>query len=47
MRNREPEVVIFYNKVRVLVVGLEHQSSHKTFDLQSVLPERCAGVKVV
>jgi hypothetical protein len=26
------------------VVGLGHQPSHKTFDLQSILPARCAGV---
>lgn len=42
----EPEATIFYSKAEVPVVGLVHQPNHKTFDLQSILPEKCAGALV-
>jgi hypothetical protein len=41
----EPEPVIFCNQARVPVEGLEHQPSHKTFDLKFDLPTRCVKVK--
>ena len=42
----EPELAIFYNQARLLVVGLGHHPSHKIIDLQSVLPARHAGAMV-
>lgn len=45
MGNREPEQVIVYNQARLSVEALERQPSHKTFNLQFVLPARGAGVK--
>jgi hypothetical protein len=42
-----PEPAISCNQVRLLVEGLRHQPSRKTFDLQFVQPTRCAGMKVV
>ena len=47
MGNMEPKLAIFYNQTRHPEVGLGHQSSHETFDLQSVLSVRCATVMVV
>ena len=40
------ELAISCDKARLLVVGLEPQFIHKTFNLQFVPPTRCAGVKV-
>jgi hypothetical protein len=40
----KPEPAISCNQVRLPVEGLGHQSRHKTFDLQSVLFARCAGI---
>ena len=42
----EAEQAIFYNQARLPSVEQGHQSSHKSLDLQSVLPARCAGVMV-
>lgn len=47
MRNREPERTIFCNEARLPVEELGHQASLKAFDLEYVLPSRCAEVKVV
>lgn len=41
IRNMKPKLAIFYKETRLLVKGLEHQMSHKTFSLQFVLPARC------
>jgi hypothetical protein len=46
MGNTEPELAIFCNRARIVAVRLGNLPSHKTFDLQSVLPIRCAGVMV-
>jgi hypothetical protein len=43
----EPEAAILCNQARLPMEELGHQTSHKSFDLQLVLPTRCAGVKVV
>ena len=42
----ELELSIFCNQTMLSVVELEHQPSHKTFNLQSVLPEIYAGKMV-
>jgi hypothetical protein len=42
----EPELAIFCNQASLPVVRLGHQPSHKTFDLQFVLPARCAGAEL-
>jgi hypothetical protein len=47
MGDMKPELAISYNHPTLLVEGLGHQPSHKTLNLQFVLPARCAGVKVV
>lgn len=39
----EPEQDIFWNKARLPLEGLGHQSYHKTIDQQFVLTTRCAG----
>lgn len=39
----ELELAIFCNQARLPIVEQGYQSSHKTLDLQPVLPERCAG----
>lgn len=44
MGDIEPEQGIFYYQSMLPAMGQGHQTSHKTFNLQSVLPERCAGV---
>jgi hypothetical protein len=44
MGDMRPELVI-YNKARLSMEGLVHQSSHKTLDLQFVPPARCTGVE--
>ena len=46
MREIELEMASFCNQARLLMEGLGQQPSHKTFDLQFVLPTRCAGVKL-
>ena len=38
MGGLDPEPVTFCNQARLQVEGLGHQPSHKTFDLQFVLP---------
>lgn len=45
MGDTEPEPPISCNQARIAVEDLGHQLSHKNFDLQFVLPRRCAGVK--
>jgi hypothetical protein len=45
MGDMEPEPTISCNQARLLVEGLEHKSSHKTFNPHFVLPVRCAKVK--
>jgi hypothetical protein len=45
MEDPEPELAISYNKARLPKEGLWHQPTHKTFDLQCVLPTRCVGIK--
>jgi hypothetical protein len=47
MGDMEPEPSTFYNQARLPVVGLGHQPSHKSFNLQPALPARCAGAMVV
>ena len=47
MEDMEPEPANFCNKVRLPVVALGHQTSHKTFGLHSILPARCAGAMEV
>lgn len=42
----EPDPSLFCNHGRLLVVVLGHQHSHTTFDLQYVLPSRCAETMV-
>ena len=42
----EPKLTIFYNQARLSAMELERQSSHRTFDLKSVLPAGCARVMV-
>lgn len=42
----DPKVAIFYNKAKLLAVGMVHQPSHKTFYLKSVLPAKCAQTRV-
>lgn len=42
-----PEPTILCNQSRFSVVGLGHQSIHKIYDLQLVLPSRCAQGVVV
>ena len=42
MGDREPELAIFCNQGSLQVEGLEHQSSHKTFNKQFVLPAECS-----
>lgn len=46
MGDTESKVDIFYNLARLLVIVLGHQTSHKTFYLQSFLHARCAGVMI-
>lgn len=41
----EPEPLIPCNQSRVPVKLLGHQHSYKPFDIQFVLPTKCAGVK--
>lgn len=41
----EPELTIFCNQVSLPVDRLGHQPSHRIFDLQSILPTRCAWGK--
>jgi hypothetical protein len=43
---RSLELAIFYNQASLPREGLGHQLSHKTFNLQFVLPTKCAGVKM-
>jgi hypothetical protein len=45
MEDIEPEPTISYNQERVPVVERRQQPSHKTFNLQVVLPAKCDGVK--
>jgi hypothetical protein len=47
MENTDPEPVIFCNQASPPVVGLEHQPSPQTLDLQPVLSVRSAGTMVV
>lgn len=42
----ESELAIFCDQARLPLEGLGHKPSHKTFDLQFVLPTKCAVVKV-
>ena len=42
----EPKMAIHCNQTGLLMEGLGHQSSYKTFDLKFVLPTRYAGVKM-
>lgn len=37
----EPEQAIFSNQARLSAMGLRHQPSHKTFNLQSILLAIC------
>jgi hypothetical protein len=41
------KLAIFCNQAMFPVVGLGHQPSDKTADLQSLLPARYAGVTVI
>lgn len=43
MWGMEPEPAVFYNQARLPKEGLGHQPSHKTFNLQFVLPIRYRG----
>lgn len=45
----EPEPPISYNQVSISVEGLGHHPSCKLFDLQFLLPTRCAkdGIQIV
>jgi hypothetical protein len=45
MGDMEYEYIISYNQARIPVEGLGWQSSHKTFDLQFILPRRYEGIK--
>lgn len=38
-----PELAIFYNQARFLVIEVGHQPIHKTIKPQPILPPRCAG----
>lgn len=42
MGDTEPELANFWNQESPQVEGLEHQSSHKTFNIQFVLPAECS-----
>jgi hypothetical protein len=42
----QPELATFCNQARLAVEELRYQHNHKTFELQFVLPIRCAGVKI-
>jgi hypothetical protein len=46
MGNMESETVMFCNQARLPKEGLGYHPSHKTFDLQFVLPTRGAGLKM-
>lgn len=46
MGDMESTPAISSNQARLPVEGLGDQPSHKTFELQFVLPAGCAGVKV-
>ena len=46
MEDMEPEMATFCNQARLPMEGLGHQLSHKTFDLQFVLPVGCTEVKM-
>ena len=45
MGDTEPEPAIFYNQAIPQMEGLGHQPSHKTFDLQFVLPAEFSGTR--
>jgi hypothetical protein len=46
MGDTEPKLDISYDQTKLSEEELEHQLSHKNFDLQFALPERCAGVNM-
>ena len=46
MADTEPELGIFSRQTSLPVVGLGHYPSHKTFELQPILPARFSGEMV-